>query len=63
MKEDHIIISEPEEIKDDDYIYANCMCPVLLNYSIKIAKRQRTTEHKEYRFKCKKCGLEGVIIA
>lgn len=62
MKKDNVIISEPEEIKDDNYIYAVCECPVLSNYGIKIAKRQRTTDSKEYRFKCKKCGLEGVVI-
>lgn len=58
-----VIISEPEEIKDDDYVYADCKCPVLMNYGIKIVKRQKTAgQHKEYRYKCKKCGLEGVII-
>lgn len=53
---------KPEKIDNLDeqkFVYAHCMCPVPSNYAIKIPKIEGKST---YQFKCEDCGLTGVVI-
>lgn len=57
---DNIIIGKPEPyFESDDYVFANCQCPVPLNMGIKI-KRDPTKIFQT--FKCIECGTVGEIF-
>lgn len=61
MNSHDIFISEPKPIKDfpkSDYIYAICQCEIPDIYAICIPREKG---EKEHHFKCRKCGLEGVV--
>ena len=42
----------------DNYVYAICRCALPCNYALKIPKIKG--KHV-YKFKCTKCGTEGIV--
>ena len=62
---DGIYEGSPEKIKKDEdkYVYAFCLCS---KWDEAIVIPRIVTKNEElytYRFKCKKCGLEGAVIS
>lgn len=63
QNKDGIYEGTPEKYKKDEdkYIYAWCLCGKY-NKAIKIPRIVTETEKLyHYHFKCKKCGLEGIV--
>ena len=53
--------TEPEKFDGnyEDYVWAVCKCPVDMTYGLKIP--QNFSNDGRYPFRCKKCGLEGIM--
>ena len=61
------IITQPQPISsvdnsNNDYVFAVCKCPVLMDHGIIIDKRIHKSDNGVYKFKCEKCGLEGEVV-
>ena len=45
----------------ENHVYAICKCCLPSCYGLDLGEKQ--PDKHEYRFKCKGCGLSGVVIA
>lgn len=46
----------------ENHVYAVCKCCLPVSYGLDLGEKQPGGRH-EYHFKCKRCGLSGVVIA
>ena len=63
MNNTEFYATEPEKFdgNDKDYIWGVCECPVDISYGLKIPRN--FSNNGRYPFRCRKCGLEGIIFA
>lgn len=63
MNEDDVIEVEPILVYPikENHIYAICHCPFPMIYALDLG--ERIPNKTEYHFHCKRCGLNGFVIA
>jgi len=65
---DNVYVTEPKLLakytNNSRYKFAVCKCPIPADYGIVIdSYKYKCDRPHQYRFKCTKCGLEGILYS